>query len=506
MELRRVFDLLAYLQTLPPRKVVLAHKLGLKWEGYSTESFIAESNKVSAGLIDLGLKRGDRIALLTYQGSPYWNFLDFGMQQIGVIVVPVPPYLNQEQLGFILNDSKAKYCIVSNRELLEKAVPLKETCLHLKNIFTLEKLPDAPGWKKLSTEPTSKHMETIQSFKAAIHEDDPATLLYTNYSGQLKGVLLSHKNLIQSILMIKEAFPLRSGKKTFSFLPLSHLPERLLIFTYFLSGTPLYYSEHPDLPFNSLKELRPHYFSATPEFLEEYLNQLVELELSASSRRARFTRWGLNLGHRFLGGRQMPLGYWLKQIAADLLAFRRWRKLLGGRVEGLWIFSENAPAKLVRIFSAAGISIRTGFSMAETSGLIAANRFYEKGMKFGTAGQLLTNLKIKIDAPSTTETGEILVNAPTLMLGYHQQNAQKREWFRTGWLGKLEGQTFLNIRGQKKYQFQTSDGMTVLPSITETQLLESPFIRKCLVVGENRPFLSALIIPFFPLLKDWCKQ
>lgn len=504
MEIRRLFDLFDFQLATRRKKVALAYKVGLNWENYSTEYCLAQINQVSAGLIELGLKRGDRVVIIAKIGSPQWLFLDFGLQQIGAVGVPLSPFLSQKDFTFILNETAAKYCIVSNRELLEMVEGLRGECKQLKGVFTLQKLPDAPGWDRLTIHPTAKHMEALQGFRSAVHEDDLVTIIYSFHDGAPRGVLLSHKNLINAISTFSQAFPLRSGKKAFSYLPMSFLPERLLNYVYLTRGLSLFFPEGPALVLKNLKEVRPNYFAVLPSFLEAFHNQILEQSLAISPKRAISVTKTIFHGQKYDGPGQMPLGFWLKQLWNDLRIYRRWRKQLGGRVEGVWMLGPHLHTKLARLFSAAGIPIREGFGLAESAAIFSSNLFDGKTLRFGTVGPLMTGIDLQVDAPAINETGELYIDAPTTMLGYFKEDQQPGQWFRTGWLGKVWANRFLEIRGRKKDCFLLTTGMTVLPQLAENQLLNASYIRQCIAFGHNRPHVGALIVPFFPLLKTWC--
>ena len=277
MDFRRLFDIFPYQQARYPQKVALAVKESMKWKTYSTNECLNQIESVSAGFIELGLKRGDKVAIMTHMGSPRWNFLDMGMLQIGLIVVPIHAAISQEDLEFILNDAEVKYCIVSNRELYEKVSIAKENAKGLKGIYTLEKLPDVPGWNNLVKVPTEKHLEAFQGFRAAIHEDDLATIIYTSgTTGKPKGVMLSHKNIVSNIKATMALTPVNCDKRTFSFLPMSHIFERMVTYTYMAAGASLYYGELKEMILESLQEVRPHYFTSVPRLLEKLHDGILE--------------------------------------------------------------------------------------------------------------------------------------------------------------------------------------------------------------------------------------
>jgi long-chain acyl-CoA synthetase len=513
MDFRRLFDLFPYQQARFPKKVALACRKNLSWEAFSTEECIAEIDRVSAGLLDLGLQRGDKLAIMTALGSPYWNFLDLGMQQIGVIPVPIHATVTREELEFILKDAGVKYCIVGNRELHDAVKAVESNVLSLKGIYTLEPLPDIPGWEDLLSQPMEKHLEALQGLKAAIHEDDLATIIYTSGStGQPKGVMLSHKNIVSNIKAVISLIPVNCDKRVLSLLPLSHIFERMVTFTYIAVGASLYYTAGRDTVYQDLSEVRPHYFTAVPRMLEKMQDNILEEAANTGSLRRRLIEWAIHLGKRYKEDRKISLSFWMRQWLADLLVYRKWRRQLGGKIEGIIVGAAALRPELGRLFSAAGIDVREGYGLTETSPVVAFNRFEPGGVRFGTVGIPIPGVEVRIDAPDSGESGEILVKGPNVMLGYYHEEPDHSPaftpdgWFRTGDIGKLVQKRFLKITGRKKDIFKTSTGKYIAPERLENTIKESPFIEQCLMVGENRPYPAALIVPHFPLLKKWCSE
>ncbi|MCO6493389.1 MAG: long-chain fatty acid--CoA ligase [Phaeodactylibacter sp.] len=513
MDFRRLFDILPYQQARFPQKVALACKDGIEWKRYSTAACIEEANRVSAGLMALGLKRGDRVAILTQRGSPRWNFLDFGMQQAGIVPVPIHSSCSRKELMFILNDSAAQYCIVANRELLDKVKALQPEAPALKGIFTLQSLPDAPGWDDLVAQPTARHLETLQALRAAIHEDDLATIIYTSgTTGEPKGVMLSHKNIVSNIKATITLIPADYTKRAVSFLPMSHIFERMVAYTYMAVGTSVYYLDQQENVMDFIKEVKPHYFTAVPRFLEKAYDGILEQASRRSLLLRRLVIWAMAIGESYQArGSFRPL-YWLKLQLAGLSVFWYWRRQLGGRVEGIFVGAAALQPRLARLFTAAGIPIREGYGMTETSPVIAFNRFSPGGNRFGTVGIPIPGLELRIDAPEGQEEGEILVKGPNVMMGYYNRPEETAAvytedgWLRTGDIGRIVHKRFLQITGRRKDIFKTSGGKYIAPQELEAALRSSPYIEECLALGFQRPFATALVLPNFSLLRSWCEE
>jgi long-chain acyl-CoA synthetase len=512
MDFRRLFDILPYQKARFPNQVALAYKAGLRWETYSTQACIREANRVSSGLMDLGLKRGDKVAIIAPGGSPQWLFLDFGMQQAGIIPVPIHAACSMEEVHYILQEAEVLYCVASNREQYERVMVLKPRLQKLKGCFSISTLPDAPSWEQLVVEPTPRHHEALEALRAAIHEDDLATIIYTSgTTGEPKGVMLSHKNLVSNIKGVMSLIPADYTKRAVSFLPLSHIFERMVAYTYMAVGTSLYFAPADDRLADTIRELRPHYFTAVPRFLENAYDNIRTRINGSGVLFRKIGLWAIKIGEHYKTRHRFGWAYRLQLMLANVLVFHLWRRKLGARVEGVFVGAAALQPRLGRLFSAAGIPVKEGYGLTETSPVIAFNRFEPGGTRFGTVGIPLPGLEVKIDAPEG-EDGEIVVRGPGVMMGYYQREAETRAvldeagWLKTGDVGRFVHKRFLQITGRKKDVFKTSSGKYVAPQEIETILKASPFVEDCLAIGFQRPFVSALIIPNFKALQQWCKE
>ncbi len=513
MDFRRLFDLFLYQEAKYPQKKALSIKNGPRWESHSTQDCIQNINELSAGFLDLGFKKGDKAAIVAHCGSPTWNFVDLALQQIGVVTVPIHSVVSNDDLIFILKDSGAKICFASNRELYEKVYSIKGSALNLKHIYTFENLPEASHWQTIKTPPTENHLAQFQTFRAAIHEDDLATIIYTSgTTGQPKGVMLSHKNIVSNIKATISLLPINCDKRVISFLPMSHIFERMVTFTYIAVGASIYYVERVDEAINLMKEIRPHYFTSVPRLLEKFYDVILEQGIEKNAISRKILHWAIRIGEQYKGTRNIGLFYWFKLKIANMLVFRQWRKALGNKVEGIMVGAAALRPKLGRLFSAAGIPVREGYGLTETSPVVSSNRFEPGLVRFGTVGIPVPGVEVKIYQPDEAGEGEILVKGPNVMMGYHnlpEETARVLKedgWFHTGDVGKFVHKRFLKITDRKKDIFKTSSGKYVAPQVIENQLKTSPFIEQCMILGFKRPFVTALIVPSFPMLKSWCLE
>ncbi|MBK6902778.1 MAG: long-chain fatty acid--CoA ligase [Saprospirales bacterium] len=514
MDFHRLFDILPYQAAKYPQKVALAHKDHHTWKTYSTEESLREIALFSAGFLHLGLKKGDKAAIISHHGSATWNFLDLALQQIGVVVVPIHSNQSAPNIEYILRDAEAKYCFTDGIDLYEKIVALQLSVPSLKGVFTFEKYPGTPSVVDLRTEPNERHQAEFQTYKGVIHEDDLATIIYTSgTTGQPKGVELTHKNIVSNIKSVLSVIPVNCDHTVLSFLPLSHIFERMVTYTYLAVGASLYYAERTDNLAATYKEVRPHYFTAVPLLLERIYEHIYARTLKGPMLARKIVRWSLQLGERYHQKRQaVGLLYWFQLRVADLLVYRLWRKALGGRIQGVCVGAAALDEKLGRLFSAAGITIREGYGLTETSPVLTFNRFEPGLNRFGTVGIPIAGVSIRIDQPDETGAGEIQAKGPNVMRGYHKLPEEisavftEDGWFRTGDIGQIVHHRFLQITDRKKDIFKTTSGKFIAPKHLENKLQLSPFIDQCMVIGFNKPFVVALILPNFPLLELWCNE
>lgn len=513
MDFRRLFDILAYQSQRFPQRKALSIREGAGWQHYSTSDCEREAARISAGWLQLGLKRGDRVAILAERASPRWLLLDIGLMQAGFVPVPMHSSSSQEELRYILRDAAVKYVVAATREALERVLPLQGELPALQGFFCMQDLPDHPGWAQLLLEPAPAHQEQLQVLRAAIHEDDLATIVYTSgTAGEPKGVMLSHKNIVSNIKAILSLIPLGRRDRVISFLPPSHIFERMVNYTYLASGAAIYYSRQAEETRFLMRELRPHYFTAVPRLLERAYDEILERIGCLPLPLKWLGRWAVRIGEQYRLRHPGNLLYRFQLMLARLLVFWQWRKLLGGRIKGVVVGAAALQPRLARLFSAAGIPVREGYGMTETSPVIAFNRFEPGGTRFGTVGIPIPGLSLRIAAPPGEEEGEIQVKGPNIMMGYYNKPEATAAamtgdgWLRTGDRGRIVHKRFLQITGREKDLFKTSNGKYIAPEEIEALLKATPYLEACLVVGSQQPFPVALVLPQFGLLEQWCKE
>jgi long-chain acyl-CoA synthetase len=512
-ESKRLFDCLAWHLERQPLDVMLAGKESGQWKKYSTKEVANTVNNLSAGLLSLGIGPNDmtvagrdKVAILC-KNRPEWLMLDLAVQQIGAILVPIYPTINVNELEFVLNDAQVKLAFVNDEDLYLKALSLKERVHSLQEIYTFEHAPNARHWKEVSDRATPELLARIQPIADKIGYEDVATIIYTSgTTGTPKGVMLSHRNILSNVMACIPCFPPGENMKALSFLPLNHIFEKMVSYLYLFNGTSIYYAESLETIGDNLKEVKPNMFTTVPRLLEKVYDRIMQKgnELTGVKRKLFF--WAHTLAEKFEINANQGLWYTMQLKLANKLIFNKWREALGNNIRCIVTGGAACQVRLIRIFTAAKVTVMEGYGLTETSPVIAVNRYQEDGRMFGTTGPLIDGVEVKI-----AEDGEILCKGPNVMMGYYKRPDLTDEvitdgWFHTGDIGMLTNNKFLKITDRKKELFKTSGGKYVAPLPVENKLKESPFIEQVMIVGPERKFVGALIIPSFPTLKDWARQ
>ena len=500
MELSRIIDILPYIDQKYKRSDVLNAKIKGAWKSWSIGEICSLADQLSNGLLNLGIGPDDKVAIVS-PNRPEWVLADFGIAQIGAVSVPIYPTMSAADTEFILNDAGVKVVLVADRELYTKINGIKANTPSVQEIYSFDALSEAKHWSELLTAGKSNPQHgKLVALKTGVKPDDLLTLIYTSgTTGTPKGVMLTHRNLISNVTGAQEVCPVNNSHKVLSFLPLSHIFERMLTYLYLYVGAGIYYAESLDTIGENLKEVKPFAFSTVPRLLEKVYDKIVAKgeELTGMKRKLFF--WALDLGHRFeLDGKN---GWWyeMQLKIANKLIFSKWREALGGNVGVIVSGAAALQPRLGRVFTAGGINVLEGYGLTETSPVITVNRL-DKGMRgFGSVGVTIRDVEVKI-----AEDGEILCKGPNVMKGYYKRQdatdeVMKDGWFHTGDIGKFEN-GLLHITDRKKEMFKTSGGKYIAPQPMENKFKESSYIEQIMVIGENRKHPAALIVPAFQAL------
>jgi long-chain acyl-CoA synthetase len=508
MTYSRIFDLLDIQVKEHNKPDALCAKENGKWVNYSADDFIRKSRDFSYGLLHMGIKREDKIAIIS-NNRPEWNMADMGILQAGAIDVPIYPTVSDHDLNFILKNAEIKYVLVSSREIYDKTRLAVRDIPAIAGIYSFNRIEGVNHWSEI-LEAGAAHPdpEKTEAIKKSIRTEDLATILYTSgTTGNPKGVMLSHKNLMSNAQDCLHLCPVGREGKALSFLPLNHVYERMLTYVYMFKGVSIYYAESLETIGDNLKEVQPHIFSTVPRLLEKVYDRITGKGAELTGLKKNLFFWALNLGlHYELYGAN---GWWyeLKLKLANKLIFSKWREALGGNVKVIVSGGAALQPRLARVFWSAHLHVLEGYGLTETSPVVAVNNLFPDSAKFGTVGPVINNVTVKI-----AEDGEILVKGPNVMMGYYKnpeataEAIDKDGYFHTGDIGTFENGKFLKITDRKKEIFKTSGGKYITPQLIENKLKESLFIEQVMIVGENQKFAGAFIVPAFAYVKDWCKK
>lgn len=506
MELKRAFDFLYYQQQKYPRADALAGKENGQWVKYSTQVIVDIANRLSIGLLKLGVKKDDKVAIIS-PNRPEWNLADFGIQQIGAISVPMYPTITVEDYRYIFNDAGVKVVFVSDQSLYDKVREATEG-MGIYAIYTFDKLAGIAHWTELEAMGKNEDVRQLDSRKDAVKETDLLTLIYTSgTTGRPKGVMLTHKNVVSNTLAVNKTFTHvpNGASKALSFLPLCHIYERTGSYVYIYKGTSIYYAENMETIAANLQEIQPDTFNTVPRLLEKVYDKIVSkgLELTGTKRKLFF--WALDLGLQYDPSKDMGFSYNIQLSIARKLIFSKWQAALGGNIKSIQSGAAALQPRLARVFWAAGIPICEGYGLTETSPVISSTPAVAEEVRIGCVGKMVDGVQVKI-----AEDGEILCKGDNVMMGYYNQpemtaDVLKDGWFHTGDVGEIVEGKYLKITDRKKEMFKTSGGKYIAPQVMENKFKESLLIEQIIVVGEGRNFPSALIVPSFENLRSWCQ-
>lgn len=503
MKLERAFDILFHqLETLP-RADCLSAKTGKQWQSLSSSDVMEAVNAVSLGLLQLGMVRGDKVAIAA-DNCPAWTIVDLALQQIGAISVPLYPTCTLDDARYILAHAEVKLAFVGSAALYKKLAQALDgrSC----PLYALNPLTGLPCWTELREAGRHGDLRQLAALRSSIRADDVFTIIYTSgTTGRAKGVMLSHRNVVSTVIATAEHTRLPPGQcRALSFLPLSHIFERAGVLYYLLTGTAVYFASVDTLS-TSLSEVRPHTFSAVPRVLEKVHEKLVGKTKELAGWRRRLYLWAIRRAEAYQPD-QAPRGLAALQHAiADRLVYRKWRAAMGGELRWVNVGSAALQPRLARLLWASGIAVAEGYGMSETAPVISANPFVAKDVRIGSVGIPLKGVELKL-----ADDGEILVRGPNVMVGYYKEPALTAAtvqdgWLHTGDIGVLE-QGYLRITDRKKEMFKTSNGKYIAPQLLENKLKESAYIDQIMVVGDGQKFAAALIVPLYERLQEWCQE
>ncbi|MGB0270791.1 MAG: AMP-dependent synthetase/ligase [Schleiferiaceae bacterium] len=507
----RLFDFPRYQQEHFPLEVMMSSKVGGEWKSYSTSEFIDAVNQAARGLLELGIKHGDKVALIAHNNRCEWNIMDHALLQIGAVDVPIYPTMTEDDYEYIFNHSESIYCFVSNDELYDKVTNVLDKCKDMKKVYSFEKYEGRNHWSEvLALGESMDRQEEMEQFMASVKPEDLATIIYTSgTTGLPKGVMLSHANISTTVIAATPRIPglPRGQAKTLSFLPVCHSFERFIHYLYMYNGASIYFAEALDTLKADLNMVQPTIFTAVPRLLEKFFDGIVANGTSAGGVKARIFEWAVSLALKWEPEHANGAFYHWKLGIADKLVFSKIRAALGmSNIAAIACGSAALQPRLLRFFSGMGAPILEGYGLTETAPVISVNTTAEPGMiRVGYVGKCIDGVEAKI-----AEDGEILAKGPNIMMGYYKQPELTAEvmtdgWFHTGDIGIIED-GFIKITDRKKEMFKTSAGKYIAPQLIENELKASHLIAQSMVVGEGRNFPSAICILNEDGVKEWCSR
>ncbi len=507
-KITRIFDFPYHqLETYNLKKAFTTKYHG-QWESISSQKYVDQINAISRGLLRLGVKANDKIAVISSTNRTEWNILDIGILQIGAQNVPIYPTISSDDYEYIINHSESIYCFVSDVEVLEKLNIIKQNT-NLKGVYTFNQIKDENNWTEvLELGENTDNQNEVEDRKKGVKPNDLATLIYTSgTTGKPKGVMLSHNNLVSNVLDSENRVPFEYGKsKALSFLPICHVFERMILYLYQYCGVEIYFAESIDKMSDNLKEVKPNVMTAVPRLYEKVYDKIIAKGSELKGIKKMLFFWAVDIGLKYEPYGRNGWFYELQLKLARKLIFSKWQEGLGGNLKLMVSGSAALQPRLTRIFAAANLPIMEGYGLTETSPVISVNDVRNYGFKIGTVGKVIDNVEVKI-----AEDGEILVKGSNVLLGYYKNPEKTSEvmtddYFHTGDIGEIDSEGFLKITDRKKEMFKTSGGKYVAPALIENQFKQSRFIEQIMVIGEGKKMPAALIQLNFEFVEEWARR
>jgi len=509
MKPTKLFEFIEIQRNKTPLEKSVTTKYNGEWQSLSTEEFYQKAQQVSRSLIKLGVKKGDKIALISTNNRTEWCIMDLGILQLGAVTVPIYPTITAPEYEYVLNHSESQYCFISDVEILEKLNTVRKNIPKLKEVYSFDSIPNCTSWTSLlSEEEDSKTQELVEAAKAAVNSEDLATIIYTSgTTGVPKGVMLNHNNIVTNVLSSSKRLPLEIGKThALSFLPVCHIYERVILYIYYYKGIGIYFAESIEKISENLQEVKPYFMTAVPRLLEKVYDKIYARGAELDGIKKKLFYWAVDLGLQYEPYGANGFVYELKLKIARKLIFSKWKAALGGNLHTISSGSAALQPRLARVFSAAGITISEGYGLTETSPVLTVSDINNRGLKFGCVGKPIEGVEIKI-----AEDGEILCKGPNVMQGYYKDKEKTDEviqngYFHTGDIGEIDADGFLKITDRKKQLFKTSGGKYIAPQLIENKMKQSLFIEQIMVIGEGQKMPAAIIQPAFEYIATWIED
>ena len=476
------------------------------WIKTSTKEFVDNGNTISRALLRMGIQKDDKIAIISSNNRTEWHIMDVGILQIGAQNVPIYPTISEEDYEYILNHCEAKYCFVSDIEVLQKVNLIKQNVPNLKEVYSFNEIEGCKNWSELlELGKDTSNQDVVKDRKNNVKSSDLATIIYTSgTTGRPKGVMLSHNNIVSNVLDSASRIPFEYGSsRALSFLPICHIYERMITYIYQYCGCSIYFGESIEKISENIREVQPNVMTGVPRLIEKVYEKIITKGSELTGIKKKLFFWAIDLGLRYEPYRANGWWYETQLKVARKLIFSKWKEGLGGNLDLITTGSAACQPRLVRIFAAAEIYIMEGYGLTETSPVISVNDMRNGGLRVGTVGKVIANVEVKI-----ASDGEILCKGPNVMMGYYKDEILTKEtiidgYFHTGDIGEIDKNGFLKITDRKKEMFKTSGGKYVAPQLLENAMKQSRFIEQIMVIGDGQKMPAAFIQPNFEFVKEW---
>ena len=502
MELTRLFDLIPYQTEKYNKDIAFGRKEDGVWKTHSSKEAQSIIDELSLGFLAQGIQPGEKVAIIS-ENRPEWNFIDLALQQIGVISVPMYPTITIADYAYIFDHAEVKLIFAGDQTIYDKALQASSG----RKIYSFDRLSEVAHWTEVQGQGKLGDFDSLVAHKLSVKPEDLFTIIYTSgTTGRPKGVMLTHANVLSNLISISHIMsPPIGTSKVLSFLPLCHIFERSASFCFMYKGYSIYYAENMETIGDNLKEVQPHLFNTVPRLLEKVYDKIVAKGYELTGVKKKLFFWALELGLKNDPAADMGGWYDFQLKIANKLIFSKWREALGGNILQINSGASALQPRLARVFWAAGIKVCEGYGLTETSPVVTASIGTKEEIRIGYVGKIVKDVEVKI-----AQDGEILVKGPNVMQGYYKEPEMTAEvikngWFHTGDIGVLDGR-YLKITDRKKEMFKTSGGKYIAPQAMENKFKESPIIEQLIVVGADRNYPGALIVPSFDGLKEFCKR
>lgn len=508
VSITRLFDFPYYQLEKNDLPKAFVTKYNGKWVATSTQEYINQANAISRALLRLGVQKNDKIAIISSTNRTEWNVMDIGILQVGAQSVPIYPTITEEDYEYILNHCEAKYCFVSDQEILRKLNAIIKNTSSLVEVFSFDAIEGCKNWSELlELGSNEENQNEVEERKNEVLPEDLATIIYTSgTTGKPKGVMLSHHNIVSNVLDSSPRIPFNEGSSVaLSFLPVCHIFERVILYIYQYYSVSIYFAESIEKVAENIKEVKPTVFSVVPRLLEKVYDKIYAKGAELSGIKKKLFFWAIELGLKYEPYGANGWWYELQLKIARKLIFSKWKEGMGGNLNVMVSGSAALQTRLTRVFAAAEMPVMEGYGLTETSPVISVNDVNNGGFKIGTVGRIIQNIEIKI-----AEDGEILCKGSNVMMGYYKDPELTNEvikdgYFHTGDIGEIDHDGFLKITDRKKEMFKTSGGKYIAPQLIENTMKQSRFIEQIMVIGAGEKMPAAFIQPSFDFLKDWAK-